>query len=753
MSQDKPNEHEDTKEWETWMDNLIIEDTLQKENIPFYQYSEFENVKLISGNIYEAFFKISRKTIALKCIKRHRKLEIHDNILKFYGITKQENANNYMIILEYSNNGSLRQYLKTNFQKMDWNTKLNLAKQISNVLMYLHSNEIIHGKLIKRHRKLEIHDNILKFYGITKQENANNYMIILEYSNNGSLRQYLKTNFQKMDWNTKLNLAKQISNVLMYLHSNEIIHGKLNSENILVQNGNIKLNVFGLTKIMPESLNFLQNTLGPIQYIDPQYLEIFGAIGKNKSSDIFSLGIILWEISSGNSPFEMEPSSNIDLLNNIVKGKREMIIQGTPPKYKEIYTDCWKHNGNSRPDISQVFKNLSEIIIPCEGVEIKTPQLQPYNVTDEVISVKSEISNKQKEKEVKSDPPFVDVADEVNIFIKDLFEFFIDSYEKQDLEIHSIMVKNYIREHNKNPVEILYEMISNQSHSHYRLASLIGFFYKNGIGTIVDNKMAFKFFSLATNEIINMKNTSPNSLSLRKLHENNREIGSIYLADMHLDGLGVKKNRKEAFKISSKVANEGSIRALEFVAMCYEFGCGVKKNEKKAFELNLWSAEEGCPVGQSRVSCCHIGGMGTAVDYSEAFKWAMISALSGNIFAMKIIGLCYSNGVGMGRDYEAGFKWFSKAAEKECSVSQYLLGHCYKNGEGIDKDEVKAFEWFKKSAENDHITAQYWIGKCFYEGYGTGKDTVKAIYWLNKAKENENMDANKLLEEIINKIV
>ncbi|RHZ59179.1 hypothetical protein Glove_365g8 [Diversispora epigaea] len=202
----------------------------------------------------------------------------------------------------------------------------------------------------------------------------------------------------------------------------------------------------------------------------------------------------------------MEPSLNIDLLNNIVNGKREMIILGTPPKYKEIYTDCWKHNGNSRPDIVQVVKNLSEIIIPCESVEIKTPQSQSYNVTDEIISVKSEISNEQKELEVKSDPPFVDVLDEVNMFIENLFEFFIDVYIKQFFSLHPFMVKNYIREHNKNPVEILYEMISHQSHSHHRFTSLIGFFYKYGIGTIVDNKEFDEVFFISIISLVAKEN-------------------------------------------------------------------------------------------------------------------------------------------------------------------------------------------------------------------------------------------------------
>ncbi|RHZ77262.1 hypothetical protein Glove_183g71 [Diversispora epigaea] len=260
---------------------------------------------------------------------------------------------------------------------------------------------------IKRHRKLGIHDNILKFYGISKQENTNDYMIILEYTNNGYLRQYLKTNFQKLDWNAKLNLAKRISNVLMYLHSNDIIHGRLNSENILIHDENIKLNIFGLTKIMPESLRFLTNTIGPIQYIDPQYLENFNTICKNKNSDIYSLGIILWEISSGNPPFEMEPT--VDLLDNIVKGKREMIILGTPSKYKELYTDCWNHNRNSRPDISQVVKHLSEIItsetskssshnVEDEIISVKLEtQSRPHNVTDEIISPKFGKTKKQKD--------------------------------------------------------------------------------------------------------------------------------------------------------------------------------------------------------------------------------------------------------------------------------------------------------------------------------------------------------------------
>ncbi|RHZ81829.1 hypothetical protein Glove_117g173 [Diversispora epigaea] len=674
MSRGKKNE----KEWKSWLDSLIIEETIQKQNIPFYQYSEFQNVKLISKNIFKATFKISQKTVKFKCVSLNDKFTLNNLI-----------------------------------------------------------NEI------KKHRKLEIHDSILKFYGITKHENTKNYMIILEYVNEESLREYLKSNFQKMDWNAKLNLAKQIANILMHLHSNDIIHGKFNSENIHVHDGNIKLNVFGLANIISDSLSFLTNN--PIKYTDPRHLELFSTIGKNKSSDIFGLGIILWEISSCYPPFEIDSSLNVDLLNNIANGKREMTIPGTPHKYKEIYSDCWKYNGNLRPDISQVVKNLSEIIISDSNIESGTLQSQSYNVTDS----NSKNLNIQNEKpEIKPRSSFFDATAEVNVFIKDLFELLNDLFNRQFREIRPITIKNYIIEHKKNPVEVFSKMISHPYY--YWFTGLIGFFYQHGIGTVADYQMAIKFFNLASNQIIDT--SSSNFSPLRKLYDSNKEISTISLANMHFDGLGFEKDTKKAFQIYHKLANKGSLVALINVAYCYENGFGVEKNEMKAFELYLKSSEKGY-LAQFKVGFCYKYGTGITKDESKGFQWVMKSALSGNANAMCNVGFCYDNGIGVGRDEKQAVKWYMKAAEKELNAAQHNLGWSYKDGEGIVRDYKKAFEWFKKAAENNFADSQYMLGKFFYEGYGTKKDIVNAIYWLNKANESGNAVANELLEEIISNMM
>ncbi|RHZ60957.1 hypothetical protein Glove_350g141 [Diversispora epigaea] len=792
--------------------NITVNNNSRTEydDIPFYHYSKFENVKMINKNVKNVY-----KAHIKKIVSQQEKPVVEVVALKYISL------NNFI-------------------------------------------NEV------KRHRKLEINDSILKFYGITNQENTNNYLIVLEYANNGSLRQYLRTNFQKFDWNIKLNLAKQIANALMNLHDNNIIHGKLTSDSILVHNGTIKLNDFGLKYLKSLSVTI---TI-PIQYTDFRYLELF-----NKSLDIYSLGIILWEISNdGIFPFEEElitksslssPTNNniIDLINDIIiKLKREKSIPGIPPKYKEIYTDCLKRHGNSRPDIFEVVNDLSEIntISEANNLEKSNEEIQfnhpsinssqemrpitiknyvrehnlnsvkilhkmiryssnywftsligffyqyeelitksslssPTNnniidlINDIIIKLKreksipgippkykeiytdclkrhgnsrpdifevvndlseintiSEANNLEKSnEEIQFNHPSINSVTKTNnyniIIIKKLFEFFINIFKIQSQEMRPITIKNYVREHNLNSVKILHKMI--RYSSNYWFTSLIGFFYQYGIGTVIDNQMAFKFFNLAANERLYMKNISSN-LSLRKFYDINKKIGIILIAYMYFDGIGVKKDPKKSFQICSKVADEGSTTALNSMAYCYYNGLGVEKNEEKAFELYLKSTKKGNIVAQYNVGDCYKYGTGIAKDEVKGFQLQLKSALAGNLDATNNTGYCYQNGIGVDIDKKEAFKWYFKDAEKGDPMAQDNLGYCYENGEGIEEDRIKAFEWYKKSAENKYANSQYMVGKYFYEGRGTGKDIVKAIYWLNEAKENRNINASRLLDEI-----
>ncbi|CAJ0891659.1 3151_t:CDS:2 [Entrophospora sp. SA101] len=162
----------------------------------------------------------------------------------------------------------------------------------------------------KQHGKVEHHSNILRFYGITKEK----------YANNGNLCDYLKSNFNTMDWNIKLKFAKQIVSAVRHLHENKIVHRDLHSKNILIHNGNIKICDFGISKSLLDPSIEVFKRLGSIRYSDPQYLE-------NTESEC------------------------------------EAVIKGTPRKYAEIYTACWQGNPDLRPHIHQVMQDLDNVDI------------------------------------------------------------------------------------------------------------------------------------------------------------------------------------------------------------------------------------------------------------------------------------------------------------------------------------------------------------------------------------------------------
>ncbi|RHZ78455.1 hypothetical protein Glove_164g16 [Diversispora epigaea] len=218
--------------------------------------------------------------------------------------------------------------------------------------------ELFFNKL-KQYSRASSHENIIRFYGISQKDlKSNEYILVLEYANGGTLRDHLKSHFEKLKWNDKLNLAQQIVKAIEHLHSNDIIHGDLNSKNILFHDNTIKISDFGISGLSTESS---KNSLGSIEYLDPILLKKLGKFSKNKPSDIYSIGILLWEISSGKIPYESKFQEEIDLIFYVLRGNREDPIIGTSQDYINIYQVCWDQDPNQRPNIRKILQYLKLI--------------------------------------------------------------------------------------------------------------------------------------------------------------------------------------------------------------------------------------------------------------------------------------------------------------------------------------------------------------------------------------------------------
>ena len=108
------------------------------------------------------------------------------------------------------------------------------------------------------------------------------------------------------------------------------------ANNVLVHQKNIKLADFGLSKKIAELSN-TPRILGVIPYVDPKSFDNKENYKLNKKSDVYSIGILLWQISSGYRPFH-KVDHDASLILSILNGRREEIIDGTPVEYSKLYT-------------------------------------------------------------------------------------------------------------------------------------------------------------------------------------------------------------------------------------------------------------------------------------------------------------------------------------------------------------------------------------------------------------------------------
>jgi len=107
---------------------------------------------------------------------------------------------------------------------------------------------------------------------------------------------------------------------------------------------------------MLKQTNSTSRSEGSTAYIDPVTFEN-ESYKRGKKSDIFSLGVVLWEISSGKRPCEGR-IQNHEIILYRFRGLRDPPSAETPEKYIKLYSKCWDGDPNKRPSIEEVYKQL-----------------------------------------------------------------------------------------------------------------------------------------------------------------------------------------------------------------------------------------------------------------------------------------------------------------------------------------------------------------------------------------------------------
>ncbi|CAG8738581.1 28318_t:CDS:2, partial [Gigaspora margarita] len=180
-------------------------------------------------------------------------------------------------------------------------------------------------------------------------------------SNGGNLWSYLKNKTTPEDvfeisLTELLPIAEQITLGVQHLHNQNIIHKDLRPENILMNDGIPKISDMDhLRKLMTSRFLLSMGAYCP-SYSDPQAF-ITAFFEPSFASDIYSLGLILWELSSGVLPFSVFKDKRC-LGLYIYKGLQNEIIKGTPIEYSQVYKQCWDIDPKNRPGLDEILLKI-----------------------------------------------------------------------------------------------------------------------------------------------------------------------------------------------------------------------------------------------------------------------------------------------------------------------------------------------------------------------------------------------------------
>ncbi|WP_035053298.1 Stk1 family PASTA domain-containing Ser/Thr kinase [Carnobacterium pleistocenium] len=154
-----------------------------------------------------------------------------------------------------------------------------------------------------------IHPNIVSVYDVGEEEN--NQYIVMEYIKGMDLKHYIHSNFP-IPYQKVLDIMRQILAAVGEAHKNRIIHRDLKPQNVLIdESGVVKITDFGIAVALSQtSITQTNSLLGSVHYLSPEQAR--GGMATNQS-DIYSLGIILYELLTGNVPFEGESAVSIAL--------------------------------------------------------------------------------------------------------------------------------------------------------------------------------------------------------------------------------------------------------------------------------------------------------------------------------------------------------------------------------------------------------------------------------------------------------
>ena len=208
------------------------------------------------------------------------------------------------------------------------------------------------------------HPNIVNVYDVGREGNI--HFIVMELIDGKSLSQIIEEQ-GRLDYKDAINIAQQVASALSLAHKNQIIHRDVKPHNILITSSGIaKLADFGIARaVSKESIEEgNEKIMGSVHYFSPEQAR--GAY-VDERSDIYSLGIVLFEMLTGKVPFDGDNPISIALMHvNDPIPSVTSIVKGIPPQLEKVIEKATNKYQSNR------YKSADEMITDLDNIDFIT---------------------------------------------------------------------------------------------------------------------------------------------------------------------------------------------------------------------------------------------------------------------------------------------------------------------------------------------------------------------------------------------
>ncbi|KAJ3690817.1 hypothetical protein LUZ61_019981 [Rhynchospora tenuis] len=199
------------------------------------------------------------------------------------------------------------------------------------------------------------HKNVVQFIGACTKPPS--LCIVTEFMAGGSVYDYLHKQRGVFKPPALLRVAIDVSKGMNYLHQNNIIHRDLKTANLLMdENEVVKVADFGVARVKAQSGVMTAET-GTYRWMAPEVIE---HKPYDHKADVFSFGVMLWELLTGKIPYEyLTPLQAA--VGVVQKGLRPTIPKNANPKLAELIERCWQQDPTKRPDFAEILEILQHL--------------------------------------------------------------------------------------------------------------------------------------------------------------------------------------------------------------------------------------------------------------------------------------------------------------------------------------------------------------------------------------------------------